>query len=79
MRNNGVFVIFHEKFEIRSDTRSISGSAESQASGSSTSGCTKSGKLSFDFPILQYRAQHSKASGMGYAALSGAQFTQGFE
>jgi len=72
-------LIFHEKFEIRSGSVAIYGSAYSQASGSPTSGCSKSGKLSFDFPILQYRERHSKASGTGYAALSGANFGQGFE
>jgi hypothetical protein len=72
-------LIFHERFEIRSASRSISGSADSQASGTPTGGCSKSGKLSFDFPIMQYRTHHPNASGMGYAALSGANFAQGFE
>lgn len=72
-------LIFHEKFEIRSGSRSISGSADSQASGTPSSGCSKSGKLSFDFPILQYRTHHPNASGMGHAALFGAHFTQAFE
>ncbi len=72
-------LIFHERFEIRSGSISISGSADSQASGTPTSGCSKSGKLSFDFPILQYRMHHPRASGMGYAALSGANFTQDFK
>lgn len=72
-------LIFHERFEIRSGLRSISGSADSQASGTPTGGCSKRGKLSFDFPILQYRTHHQNISGMGYAALSGANFTQRFE
>ena len=66
-------LIFHERFEIRSGSISISGSADSQASGTPTSGCSKSGKLSFDFPISQYRMHHPRASGMGnHAALSGS-------
>ena len=72
-------LIFHERFEIRSGSRSISGSADSQPSGTPSGGCSKSGKLSFDFPILQYRTHHPNASGMGHAALFGANFTQGFE
>jgi hypothetical protein len=72
-------LIFHERFEMRSGSRSISGSADSQASGTPSGGCSKSGKLSFDFPILQYRTHHPNASGMGHAALFGANFTQGFE
>jgi hypothetical protein len=72
-------LVFHERFEIRSGSRSISGSADSQASGTPTSGCSKRGKLSFDFPILQYRTRNSNAFGMGYAVLSGANFLQGFE
>lgn len=72
-------LIFNEKFEIRSGSRLISGSAYSQASATPSAGCSKSGQLSFDFPILQYKVHHSKLSGMGYAALSGAAFLQGFE
>jgi len=72
-------LIFHENFEIRSGTKLISGSANSQASGSPTFGCSKSGKLSFDFPILQYKEHHSKVSGAGYAGLSNADFVEGFE
>jgi hypothetical protein len=72
-------LVFHERFEIRSGARSISGSADSQASGTPTAGCSKRGRLSFDFPILQYRTRNSNAFGMGYAALSGANFLQSFE
>lgn len=72
-------LIFQEKFEIRSGSRSISGSSYSQASATPSAGCSKNGRLSFDFPILQYEAQHPKSSGNGYAALSGAAFIQGFE
>jgi len=72
-------LIFREKFEIRSGSRSIYGTSYSEASGSPVSGCSKSGRLSFDFPILKYRERHPKGSGTGYAALSGANFTQGFE
>jgi hypothetical protein len=72
-------LIFQEKFEIRSGAGSISGSAYSQASATPSAGCSKRGKLSFDFPILQYKEHHSKVSGMGDAALSGAIFIQGFE
>lgn len=72
-------LIFREKFEIRSASRSIYGSAYSQASATPSAGCSKSGQLSFDFPILQYKARHSKNTRMGYAALSGAAFIQGFE
>jgi hypothetical protein len=72
-------LIFHERFEIRFGSGSISGSAGSAASGTPSAGCSKSGKLSFDFPILQYRTHHPKASGMGHASLFGANFTQGFE
>lgn len=72
-------LVFEEKFEIRSGSKSFSGSADSQASGTPTAGCSKSGQLSFYFPILQYKERHSKVSGMGHAALSGATFTQGFE
>lgn len=72
-------LIFHENFKIRSGTKLISGSANSQASGTPTFGCSKSGKLSFDFPILQYKERHSKVSGAGYAALSSANFVEGFE
>lgn len=72
-------LIFHETFKIRSGLKLISGSADSQASGSPTFGCSKSGKLSFDFPILNYREYHSKVSGVGYAALSNGYFTEGFE
>lgn len=70
---------FREKFEIRSGSRSIYGSAYSQASATPSGGCSKSGQLSFDFPILQYRPRHSKSPKMGYAALSGPAFIQGFE
>jgi len=72
-------LIYHENFEIRSGSRSISGSADSEASGTPAYGCSKSGKLSFDFPILRYREHHSKVSGYGYAALTGTQFVEGFE
>ena len=72
-------LIFHESFKIRSGAKLLSGSADSQASGSPTFGCSKSGKLSFDFPILQYKENHSKVSGAGYAALSNGDFVEGFE
>ena len=72
-------LIFHETFKIRSGTKLISGSAYSRASGSPTFGCSRSGELSFDFPILQYKERRSKRSGAGYAALSNADFVEGFE
>jgi len=72
-------LIFHENFKIRFGSKLISGTANSQASGTPTYGCSKSGKLSFDFPILQYKKRHSKVSGVGYAALSNAYFVEGFE
>jgi hypothetical protein len=75
-RGNLRGLIFHEKFEIRSGSRSVLGSAHSKASGTPSGGCSKSGKLSFDFPILRYRVHHS--SGMGYAHLFGVNFAQGF-
>jgi hypothetical protein len=72
-------LIFRETFKLRSRSKFISGSADSQASGTPTYGCSRRGKLSFDFPILQYREHHSKASGTGHAALSNADFVEGFE
>lgn len=67
---------FQETFQIRSGSKVTSGSAVSRASGTPSGGCSKSGKLGFDFPILQYRWRHSTAS--GYAALSGTRFVQHF-
>ncbi len=72
-------LIFQENFKIWSGSKLISGTADSQASGTPTFGCSKNGKLSFDFPILQYKRRHSKVSGAGYAALSNAYFVEGFE
>lgn len=72
-------LILLETFKIRSGSKSISGSADSQASGTPTYGCSRRGKLSFDFPILQYKEHRSNVAGSGYASLSGADFVQGFQ
>lgn len=69
-------LIFHEKFAIRSGSSTITGSAESQASATPTGGCSNSGVLSFDFPILHYRGHDG--AGTGYAVLQGTKFLQAF-
>jgi hypothetical protein len=71
MVSTGAFT-YHEHFEIKSGSRAIVGLAKSQApsSGSPVFGCSRSGKMAFDAPIIQYRVKKSSARGSGSAGLS---------
>ena len=72
---------YHERFTLKSGSASIAGSAEirSPDSGSPVFGCSKSGQMAFDAPIIFYRAKPLHAHGAGSAGLSGSTFDQDFQ
>lgn len=71
----------HERFEIKSSSGAIDGSAElhQPSSGSPVYGCSKNGKMSFDNPILRYRVKKSHVQGSGSSSLSNGSFEQNVE
>jgi hypothetical protein len=72
---------FSEHFQIRSASRTISGSASAPpSSGSPTFACSKSGKLGFTVEQLVYRVKKVfRARGSAEADLSGGSFKESFQ
>lgn len=78
---SGAVIVYHERFEIHSGSKTISGSAKTinGDSGSPVAGCSKTGQLSFDMPIIQYQVKQLHNHGSGWSNLSQAKFSEAFQ